>query len=335
MWLQVQLAVLPTLVFVVLPVDTSSADVEALLAACNQTYLDGECRAGSPPTDPANLSAEVRWSNETAASVSLRFDLDAKSNTLSRNLAFQPEDERRERYRALGFAVGSLAGAATELIRTSESRAEAVPLTKPEATPIDPADRGPAPPSVSEPPKVINQTPVPRDLRAQLRAAAELGTGIDGPRWGGRLDVRTLWSQRWVLDVHGAYAVQHSTDPDLKAAFVNAGVGFGFQSHFDSWCAAVTLGPALQQVSAASEQAQGSLRAAWGAELGLDARVPASGFAPFIELRFAWYRHDRVKLVSGQVDVGPMEMRLGLGFVLPDLMLERESHAEPRESGRR
>jgi hypothetical protein len=315
--------VLPTLVFVAFPTETNPVDIEVLLAACNQTYTSGECRAGARPQGAPSLSAEVRWVSEGSAQVNLRFTLRDTARAMVRSVEFQAEDEPRERFKALGFVVGSLAGTATDLIRVDEESKQSAPITKPE-TAVAPNK---AKPQAEHTPNTEPAPPVarPSNLRARFRLAALSASGLDGLRWGGLLGASAVWDRRWVLDVHGTYTTQ-AIAPGDDASFVSLGATFGFESHVGHWALGLHLGPRFVQVRASSAGQEGSLPPAIGAQVALQLRYVTGTLSPYLELDGLSARKDTLLLDEGRsLDLAPIQAQVALGFTLPDLVLEQEA----------
>jgi hypothetical protein len=320
--------VLPTLVFVALPAETSPTDIETLLAACNQTYIEGECRADARADATPNLAAEVRWIGEGRARVNLRFTLKDTPRTMTRALEFRTEDEVSEQFRALGFVVGSLAGTATEQIRVEEQTRAAQPIDKPVATKLDPnEDRPPAaqpravePPTGERPAEEPTTAPAPpRDLRGRFRIGAASGSGVQSMRWGGTLGASAIWDRSWLLDLHGAYTRENGDAGSIDAQFFAFGVSAGFESQAGPWALGIGVGPRFVQLQAGVGAEEDSSPPALGAQLSLNLRYVTSVLSPYIELDAITLRRDKILLDDRELQLNPIQLQFALGFTFPDL----------------
>lgn len=315
---------LPTLVFVALPTDTGATDTEAFLAACNQAYVEGECRVGRQE-GASSLGADVRWLSSDDVHVDLKFTLRERTRTLSRNLEFKTEDDVHERLRALGFVVGSLAGTATELVRVEEQAIDTTPIEKPVPTKVDPND-SPPPPSQPQPtPDVPTVRAQSTELRGRLRLGALSGAGWQGLRWGGTLGASAVWNQLWLLDLHGAYSREEGASQEVDANFVELGISVGFESQTGPWALGLNLGPRFVQVQAEQGLQEDSLPPALGGQLAFNLRYVTPSLSPFVELDALLTRRDKVLLDGRELEFEPVQLQVSFGFAFADLVLEQRS----------
>lgn len=218
-------------VAVTLPDDTPPAYVAGLLSACSQAYPEGNCRTdpdSSPPTATSDkpkpdvdadggapngdtpsgarkdtdksvgrepeILANITWLNETTATVLLGLPHWRNHRWIERSVPFKEQDQPLERYRALGFTVGSLAVTVAEVARLEQEARD--PEPGPVQSPVEkPEKPNPAPVptralTVDDPPDAIDIPLVPEPsepthvfVRGYL--AGELGEGFDTIRRGG------------------------------------------------------------------------------------------------------------------------------------------------------
>jgi hypothetical protein len=239
-------------VAVTLPDDTPPAYVAGLLSACSQAYPEGSCRRepdSSPPaasesgeqlgaapapqvTAPSGASGEkdpvedgaassvivanVTWADGETATVLLGLPHWRNHRWLERSVPFKEHDQPLERYRALGFTIGSLAVTVSEVAkleqeaREPEPKAEA-PAEKSTADTARPlGEPKPTPPVADDPPDIIDVPVISAEVepsRVFIRGylAGEIGEGFDKVRRGGNVGVG-LFGRRWGAHVSGYYS---------------------------------------------------------------------------------------------------------------------------------
>lgn len=283
-------------VAVTLPDNTPPAYVAGLLSACSQAYPEGSCQSdpdSSPPTatsgkpvpensgegsagpresapgekpDPSASSAQssvivanVTWTNTETATILLGLPHWRNHRWIERLVPFKEQDQPLERYRALGFTIGSLAVTVSEVAKLEQEARE--PESKPEPsanedTPKSVAAEGNTT-AVSEPsksPAMVDDPPDGVDIpiissdgersRVFVRGylAGELGEGFDSLRRGGSIGIG-LFGSSWGGRVSGYYTdasgngldatfagVEVSADIriELPAVEANICVGGGF-----------------------------------------------------------------------------------------------------------
>ncbi len=240
-------------VAVTLPDDTPPAYVAGLLSACSQAYPEGSCRRDSDSSSPATNSAEgtgspkpevnvvpdppraaavedgespkdvvilanITWSDATTATVLLGLPHWRNQRWIERSVPFKEHDQPLERYRALGFTVGSLAVTVAEVARLEREAREPLPESpKPHSEPPPEAKPQPPPPTSkpltpprpNDPLDTIDAREPPDDdepstLFVRGYVAGEMGEGFDTVRKGGALGLG-LFGRRWGGHVSGYY----------------------------------------------------------------------------------------------------------------------------------
>ncbi len=319
---------LPALVIVALPADTAPADTEVLLNACTQAYEGGRCEEPKDERPETYVMAELVWVTDTQAEVSVSFETSSTQRSAYRSLDFRPVDEERERYRALGFAVGSLAG---KLAHSVEPNATTIPGDKAaeeegvlEPEPVlepDPAVGTQEDPA--DPLPVVDDTipsayaPLPSVVTHDYRLGFELGTGVRQARWGAMFGARRIYDGRLLLDVT-AGASAHGNNPDgIEATFVNASACVGVQFDTAPLWFSVVVGPAFQLQKMGRPSVNKSAYAPrLGATAGLTLRYSDALFSPFAELRGRFFRTVDLELPEGKQPFGPWQGEVIIGVVL-------------------
>lgn len=256
-------------VAVTLPDDTPPAYVAGLVTACSQAYPEGNCHAdsaeppasvpsdGQPPqsegaTDgrsesggespeppPADSSgktgvivANVTWPTPTTATVLLGLPHWRNHRWIERSVPFKEQDQALERYRALGFTIGSLAVTIAEVAKLEQEARETTTSTdavsdtrETESRPVEPP---PPPPPQTNPPAPIYDPPdavdipivtnddEPSRLFVRGYAAGELGEGFDALRRGGSVALG-LFGAHWGARISGHYG--NASGDGLDATF--------------------------------------------------------------------------------------------------------------------
>lgn len=228
-------------VAVTLPDDTPPPYVAGLLSACTQAYHEGTCEtaggrppparseaeetpgstgtaAGGTPSSDAEaesqILADVRWEDTTTAILQLGLPHWRDHRWLTRTITFKEHDHLVERYRAIGFTIGSLSITVAEVARLEREARETARETQggPESTAPSaaPSTEPPSPsaptPTSSEPIPLEVPTPVatPSNWFVSGYVAGELGEGFDAIRRGGTLGVG-IYGQQWGCHVSGYY----------------------------------------------------------------------------------------------------------------------------------
>jgi hypothetical protein len=192
-------------------------ELAVLIAACSRAAAPNECVTSDvKSTEPTLGVAIVRRDRERARiELGLRGAPNAEWST--RDLVFQPGDDELERYRAIGFAIGTLAA------RQAESE-PAAPVVKAEPPPpvVKPAVVGVARP---EPPIA----PRRGERRTWLDVSGRVGLGLvpGPPRAGAALRAASeLLPHGLFAAVEGGYA-ERVSGPALRVRWVTLGAGLG------------------------------------------------------------------------------------------------------------
>lgn len=240
-------------VAVTLPDETPPPYVAGLLSACTQAYHEGTCgiAGGRPPpaqletegtsapeprlaeATPSNgaavasesrILADVRWEDTTTATLQLGLPHWRNHRWLTRTITFKEHDQLVERYRAIGFTIGSLSITVAEVARLEQEAREGE--SEPEPTAPTTATPSSEPPSPAAPPAPASSQPftrvepaahaTPSNWFVSGYVAGELGEGFDAIRRGGTLGVG-IYGQYWGGHVSGYYT--DASGNGLTAAF--------------------------------------------------------------------------------------------------------------------
>ncbi len=311
--------VLPALVIVALPADTAPVDAEALLEACSHAYEGGRCEEPSDEQPDDYVMAELVWVTDTQAEVNVSFETSSTQRSAYRSLDFLPEDEETERYRALGFAVGSLAGKLA-LSATPKATEEPPPKSTIETEEPKPAPEAEEPAVIEDPVDVLPSVyaPLPTWVEHDFRAGLQVGNGLGVARWGLTLGARRLYDRHLVLDASGAVSTQGSNPDGIEATFINASLNAGVQFETAPIRFSVVAGAAFQLQLMERPSADERHRVdRLGADVALAFRYTDGAVAPFVELRGSYF--DVVKLtLEGDTDrtFGPWQVQASAGVLL-------------------
>ena len=196
----------------------STSELAVLLAACSRAATPHECiSSDTKSADPPLGVAIVRRDGDRARiELGLRSVVSAQWST--RDLVFQVGDDELERYRAIGFAIGTLVAREVEPPPPAQAERPAPPAPAPSVAPPAPAVRErPAAP----------QTHLRRG--AWVDAAGTVGLGLipGPPRAGGSLRAAFELVPRGIFGVaEGGYA-ERSGDASLRVRWLNAALGIG------------------------------------------------------------------------------------------------------------
>jgi hypothetical protein len=141
----------------------------------------------------------------------------------SREISFHAGDAEIERFKSVGFVVGTLARSEAPepaSARPEPTRAERGPESPPPVlapAPSRPKERDPAPPGDAPP-------------RGWVTISATGGRAVDrgGPRLGGNLRVGVRLSTHFSALVSAGASSRARTDQGLLVSFMDAGVGLGY-----------------------------------------------------------------------------------------------------------
>jgi hypothetical protein len=283
---------LPPVVVDISAESSTPALVQTLLAACSEAVLETDCVLDSEAeAGPPSAVAIVSFGDELTVRVEVGVRFESGQEWRARELRFAASDEVLERWRATGFAIGTLTGE----LREAEAAEQRVSPPAPGVAASASATAAPAPASSG----VKDETPLdratsepPQKLRYWSAFGLVFGPGFrDGPwRVGGSARIGVA-PARWPAHTSAAfsYAARPLGDDSVRAEWMTFSAGFGLpvvtSQRFE---AVIALEASLQRlvVSADVDGSRDSgsrwLGAGGGAlqlELGLAAGVAVFGRA--------------------------------------------------------
>jgi hypothetical protein len=193
--------------------------VTSMVEACTKAVGDeGQCHlVRDAPPGLYRAIAILTWDGPDKVRIEVGLRRDDGTEWRTRSLSFQPEDAELERFRSVGFVVGTLA---------TEEPQEPPPIV--ETPPAPP----PPPPRIEPPPPPPPPPPEPPQLPASsyVGLVGTIGGALDegAPRYGGSLRAR-LGIASWLGVIASASgSFRPRDDQGLALRFFDAGLGLGF-----------------------------------------------------------------------------------------------------------
>lgn len=251
----------------------------------------GEASAGEIPAAVAIVS---RDENMRHVLIEVGRRREGRSSWLSRELAFEPQDELIERLRTIGLTIATLVGDVEEqeaVQSGSETPVESETTEAPSAVRSQPA---PAPPKQATRPPSSGQAPVgdargPSNLQTSVAVGALLGTAFDDgpPRFGAfargglRFDDFAAWPV-----VSSSYAQRFDADDGLTVRWLTFGVGAAAGHQWSGLELAIRgrLEGVLERLGVEQTRTPTDAGSVWqpGVRLGLELAWPAGGDAAMV-----------------------------------------------------
>ncbi len=196
------------------------AEISAMIEACGRAVGHTSCvLARQAPEPPYEAVAIVTWLGENRVRVETALRGAEHSDWRSRELVFQPSDQGLERWRAVGFVVGTLASA---------SEGAETPAPAPAPTPAPPPLSQPAPLAPVAAP--AQQRPALPARMAWLGIGWFAGDGLDAQlerngAWG-RVGIRPALMPLIAVASIG-YGTSSRPGSALGTSFLDGGLGLG------------------------------------------------------------------------------------------------------------
>lgn len=223
------------------PPDSPKESVAVLLAACTRAKRGGECMlAADIAGSGTSAVAIVTWQGNARALVEVGLRREGHPEWRTRTLEFDPNrDDLLERWRAVGFVVGTLAN---EEAPSGESEPERTPKP-PESTPPKPAPQKPkqGQPQPRAPEDENSEAPSGEGTageyepafgraRGRLDVGAALGPAFDDVRFGGLVRGEVQLPDPLRAQITLRYLERPSGVEELRAQWItmSAGLGVGF-----------------------------------------------------------------------------------------------------------
>lgn len=190
-----------------------------LVEACTRAAAETACYlVRDAPEGPYAAIAVVTWEAEDRVRVEVGLRRETGAEWRSRQISFQPADLDVERYRSVGFVVGTLATSPTE-----------EPPPEPTPPPPPPAPAPPPPVVPLRPPPATPKPPPPRPSRGFVGVHGLIGRGLSegGPRVGGGLRAGIRVIDRLAVLLSAGASVRPRDDQGLELAWMDGGLGLG------------------------------------------------------------------------------------------------------------
>jgi hypothetical protein len=191
-----------------------------LVEACSQAAIESPCHLmREAPEGPYAAIAIVTWEGTDRVRIEVGLRRETGAEWRSRLITFQPADLELERYRSVGFVVGTLTTGAQD-----EQPAKPAP-----APAVEPAPPAPVAPLVP-PPARPKEPPSSDAARGFVGLTGLVGAGLDegGPRFGGNLRAGIRAIERLAVLVSAGAAVRARDDNGLSLTWIDAGLGLGY-----------------------------------------------------------------------------------------------------------
>jgi len=201
--------------------DAPRESVQVLIEACSQAAADTECHlVREAPDGPYAAVAIVTWEADDRVRVEVGLRRAEGAIWRSRELTFQAGDVSVERYKSVGFVVGTLA---------SQQGSDLPPPTEP-AHPPPEAKTPPPPPVVAPTPTERDPIAPPQEHpRGWIAVSATGGRAVDegGPRYGTNLRVGVRIVAPLFAVVSAGAWIRPRDEHGLYLSWMDAGLGLG------------------------------------------------------------------------------------------------------------
>jgi hypothetical protein len=195
-------------------------ELAVLIAACTRAAAPNECISADMRSGESPLGVAIVRREGDRARIELGLRSMASAEWSTRDLLFQPGDDELERYRAIGFAIGTLVARRLEPPPPPPPPAEkAPPLPLPEtanSAPPIPRDANPRPPRPSR-----------RSTWLDLAGGVGLGLVPGPPRVGGALRAASEILPGAFFGAAELGYAERWGDPSLRVRWLTLGLGIG------------------------------------------------------------------------------------------------------------
>lgn len=190
-----------------------------LISACSRAAAPNECITSDMRTSDSSLGVAIvrRDGDRARIELGLRGVVSAEWST--RDLVFQPGDDELERYRAIGFAIGTLVA----------RQVEPPPPPPAKVAPLDAPRPPPSPPPVDKP-RAAQPPPGRRQRSTWLDLSGSVGLGLIAgpPRVGGTLRAGSELVPSGLFAVAETGYSERTGEPSLKVRWLNLALGLGY-----------------------------------------------------------------------------------------------------------
>lgn len=199
-------------------------ELAALIAACTRAATPNECITSDVRSSEPPLGVAIVRREGDRARVELGLRGTTKSEWSTRDLVFQAGDDELERYRAIGFAIGTLVAKQVEPAPPPASPPASDSARDAPVESVNGLERAsPAPP----PPPPAPVPPPPRSTWLELVGGAGLALIPGPPRVGAALRAATeLQPRGFFVAAETSYA-ERVGEPELRVRWLGMALGVG------------------------------------------------------------------------------------------------------------
>jgi hypothetical protein len=203
-------------------------ELSALIAACTRAATPNECITSDVKSSEPPLGVAIVRREGDRARVELGLRGGASAEWSTRDLVFQPGDDELERYRAIGFAIGTLVAKQVEPQPPASAASSNSEPTKTASEPPAPPRPAPAVTAAPAPPPPRPAEPVPpRATWLELVGSTGLALIPGSPRFGGALRGATEIRPRGLFVVAETSYAERLGEPALKVQWLGMALGVG------------------------------------------------------------------------------------------------------------
>jgi hypothetical protein len=195
-------------------------ELAVLIAACTRAAAPNECISSETRSSESPLGVAIVRRDGDRARIELGLRSVVSAEWSTRDLVFQPGDDELERYRAIGFAIGTLVARRLE------------PEAPPAPTATDPPPPAAEAPTSAQPaPRDVapHRKPPPRGRSTWLDLAGGVGLGLvpGPPRAGGALRAGSDILPGGLFGTGELGYAERTGDPSLRVRWLSVGLGIG------------------------------------------------------------------------------------------------------------
>lgn len=197
-----------------------------LVESCSRAAVDTNCYlVKDAPDGPSAALAIITWERDDKVRIEVGLQREQGTEWRLRQLSFQPADLAVERYRSVGFVVGTLATASKD----EPPESEPAPPSEPEPPPPPPVVApAPTPPPKKEPAPKPSKPVTP--ARGFIGLFGLVGNAVDqgSPRFGGNLRAGLRVSPRFAVVLTAGASTRPGGEVPMRLTWLDAGAGAAF-----------------------------------------------------------------------------------------------------------
>lgn len=286
-------------------------ELATLIAACSRAAAPNECISSDMRASESPLGVAIVRRDGERARIELGLRGTSRADWSTRDLVFQPDDDELERYRAIGFAIGTLVARRSEPPTPPAPAAKAAPSSEPmQPVPSSPASDAPEPPA-------------PRTRATWLDLAGSVGMGVipGPPRYGATFRAASeLIPGKLFGTAETSYAQQGKSGDALRVRWLSLalGVGHPLVPQLHSLGVEARLQLVVERLSfTAVDEGRTDAAVRWkpGISAALDAHWQAAPPVGFVVSALAHLDPARTVIRSGGTQIGETPALAVAGFV--------------------